>query len=133
MWLALQHVGRDGYIQMIAEDIRLAQEMFRRIPQYAALERLTQSLSITTFRYVPPDLKAGDAKVGRYLDELNEALLTQLQNGGEAYLSNAVIQGRFALRACIVNFRTSIEDVEALLPLVVRIGDELDATMRAQL
>jgi len=133
VWLALQHVGRDGYIQMIAEDIRLAQEMFRRIPQYAALERLTQSLSITTFRYVPPDLKAGDAKVGRYLDELNEALLTQLQNGGEAYLSNAVIQGRFALRACIVNFRTSIEDVEALLPLVVRIGDELDATMRAQL
>jgi aromatic-L-amino-acid/L-tryptophan decarboxylase len=37
------------------------------------------------------------------------------------------------LRACIVNFRTSIEDVEALLPIVVRIGDELDATMRPRL
>ena len=60
-------------------------------------------------------------------------LLTQLQNGGEAYLSNAVIEGKFALRACIVNFRTSIEDVEALLPIVVRIGDELDATMRPRL
>jgi aromatic-L-amino-acid/L-tryptophan decarboxylase len=133
VWLALQQVGRDGYIQMIAEDIRLAQEMFRRISQYTALEALTQSLSITTFRYVPPDLKAGDENVDRYLDELNEALLTQLQNGGEAYLSNAVIQGRFALRACIVNFRTSMEDVEALLPIVVRIGDALDATMRPRL
>ena len=133
VWLALLQVGRDGYIRMIAEDIRLAQEMFRRIPKYAALEALTQSLSITTFRYVPPDLKAGSEKVDRYLDELNEALLTQLQNGGEAYLSNAVIGGRFALRACIVNFRTSIEDVEALLPIVVRIGDALDATMRPRL
>jgi glutamate/tyrosine decarboxylase-like PLP-dependent enzyme len=133
VWLALQQVGRDGYIQMIAEDVRLAREMFRLIPQYVELEALTQSLSITTFRYVPPDLKAGDEKVERYLDQLNEALLTQLQNGGEAYLSNAVIEGRFALRACIVNFRTSIEDVEALLPIVVRIGDELDATMRPTL
>jgi glutamate/tyrosine decarboxylase-like PLP-dependent enzyme len=133
VWLALQQVGRDGYIQMIAEDIRLAQEMFRRVPQYAALQALTQSLSITTFRHAPPDLKGGGEKIENYLNELNEALLTQLQNGGEAYLSNAVIQGRFALRACIVNFRTSIEDVEALLPIVVRIGDELDATMRPRL
>jgi len=133
VWLALQQVGCDGYIQMIAKDIRLAKEMFRRIGEYEALERLTQSLSITTFRYVPPELKGGDEQVDRYLDKLNEALLTQLQNGGEAYLSNAVIQGRFALRACIVNFRTSMEDVEALLPIVVRIGDELDATMRPRL
>ena len=132
VWLALQQVGRDGYIEMIAEDIRLAQEMFRRIPQYPALQALTQSLSITTFRYVPPDLKAGDEPVERYLDQLNEALLTRLQQEGEAYLSNAVIRGRFALRACIVNFRTSVEDVKALLPIVVRLGDELDATMRPQ-
>jgi aromatic-L-amino-acid/L-tryptophan decarboxylase len=130
VWLALQQVGRYGYVEMISEDIRLAQEMFRRIPQYAALQRLTQSLSITTFRYVPPDLKDNDEKVDGYLNELNEAVLTELQNGGKAYLSNAVIQGQFALRACIVNFRTTIEDVEALLPMVVRIGDHLDATMR---
>ena len=133
VWLALQQVGRDGYIQMISDDIRLAQEMFRRIEHYSALEALTQSLSITTFRYVPPGLKAGDEKVESYLDQLNEALLTRLQQGGEAYLSKAVIRGRFALRACIVNFRTSTEDVEALLPIVVRIGDELDKTMRPRL
>lgn len=133
VWLALQQVGRGGYVQMIADDIRLAQEMYRRIPQYSELEPLTQSLSITTLRYVPSDLKGGGEKVDRYLNELNEALLTQLQNGGEVYLSNAVIQGKFALRACIVNFRTSMADVAALLPIVVRIGNALDARMRPQL
>jgi glutamate/tyrosine decarboxylase-like PLP-dependent enzyme len=130
VWLALQQVGREGYVQMIAEDIRLAQELFQLITQYPALEALTQSLSITTFRYVPPDLKPGDEKVETYLDQLNEALLTRLQNSGEAYLSNAVIRGKFALRACIVNFRTWLEDVAALPAIVVRMGDELDATMR---
>jgi aromatic-L-amino-acid/L-tryptophan decarboxylase len=130
VWLALQQVGRDGYIQMIADDIRLSQEMFRRIRQYPELEALTQSLSITTFRYVPQDVQSGDEKVESYLNALNEALLTRLQNSGEAYLSNAVIRGKFALRACIVNFRTSLEDVEALPAIVVRMGNELDATMR---
>jgi len=31
------------------------------------------------------------------------------------FLSNAVVNGKFGLRACIVNFRTSLEDVEAVL------------------
>jgi aromatic-L-amino-acid/L-tryptophan decarboxylase len=130
VWLALQQVGRDGYVQMLSDDIRLARELFRLIPQYPALEAFTQSLSITTFRYVPSGLDSREEKVEQYLDELNRELLTRLQNSGEAYLSNAVIHGKFALRACIVNFRTTLADVEALLPLVVRIGGELDLGLR---
>jgi aromatic-L-amino-acid/L-tryptophan decarboxylase len=131
VWLALQQVGRDGYVRMISDDIRLAREMYERIPQYPELEALTYSLSITTFRYVPADLDTAEKKVAEYLDKLNLELLTRLQSSGEAYLSNAVIEGKFALRACIVNFRTSLADVEALLPIVVRMGRELDATLRA--
>src|SRR6202167_1126925 len=130
VWLALQQVGYDGYVQMISEDIRLARELFERIQQYPELKALTHSLSITTFRYVPADLDSGDAKVSSYLDKLNLELLTRLQESGEAYLSNAVIHGKFALRACIVNFRTSLEDVEALLPLVVKMGKDVDAGLR---
>ena len=126
VWLALQEVGREGYEQMISDDIRLARALFERIPQYAEIEALTQSLSITTFRFVPTDLDSGDETVASYLDELNLELLTRLQAGGEAYLSNAVVHGKFALRACIVNFRTSLADIEALLPIVVRMGKALD-------
>jgi len=130
VWLALQQVGRDGYAQMIAEDIRLSRAMYDRVAQCPELEALTQGLSITTFRYVPSDLDRTDDKVAEYLNDLNRELLTRLQQGGEAYLSNAIVDGKYALRACIVNFRTTPADIEALLPLVLRLGKEVDATFR---
>jgi glutamate/tyrosine decarboxylase-like PLP-dependent enzyme len=132
VWLALQKVGREGYERMISDDIGLARALFERISQSPELEALSQSLSITTFRFVPTDLAAEDDKAASYLDELNLELLTRLQASGEVYLSNAVVFGKFALRACIVNFRTSLIDIEALLPIIVRMGKALDLEMRAR-
>ncbi len=129
VWLALEQVGREGYARMIADDIRLSGELFAHLAQFPEIEALTQSLSIATFRFVPADLGPGEER-DDYLDQLNRELLTRLQNGGEAYLSNALIQGKFALRACIVNFRTSASDIRVLPPLVVRIGREVDAELR---
>ena len=132
VWLALQQIGREGYVKTISEDVCLAGELFRQIAQASELEALTQSLSITTFRFVPTDLTAGGEEVERYLDQLNTELLTRVQNSGEAYLSNAIVSGKFALRACIVNFRTTQADIEALPPLIVRIGKEADAELRPE-
>jgi glutamate/tyrosine decarboxylase-like PLP-dependent enzyme len=132
VWLALQQVGREGYEQMISDDIRLACALFERVSQCPDLEALTQSLSITTFRYVPTHLDPADEKTATYLNELNLELLTRLQAGGEVYLSNAVIHGKFALRACIVNFRSTLADIEALIPIVVTIGKAVDLELRPQ-
>ncbi|HXM09224.1 MAG TPA: pyridoxal-dependent decarboxylase [Terriglobales bacterium] len=131
VWLALQQVGRDGYAQMISDDIGLSRAMYECIAENPELEALSQGLSITTFRYVPPDLRM-DSNFGDYLNDLNRELLTRLQRGGKAYLSNAIIGGKYALRACIVNFRTTLQDVKELLPLVVRLGKDLDGEMRRQ-
>ncbi|HEY3202405.1 MAG TPA: hypothetical protein VGL03_01985, partial [Thermoanaerobaculia bacterium] len=65
-----------------------------------------------------------------YLNDLNRELLDRLQAGGEAYASNAVVNGRFLLRACIVNFRTRLADVEALPEIVARLGREIDSSKR---
>ena len=132
VWLAIQQVGRSGYERMIADDIRLSRMLFDRVSSFPELEALTQSLSIATFRFVPRDLEQKTAQVEDYLDQLNRELLTRLQHSGEAYVSNAVIHGKFALRACIVNFRTALTDIEALPPLVVRLGKELDNGLRPQ-
>ena len=88
-------------------------------------------LSITTFRYVPPELRErNNAEANAYLDRLNTAILSRIESGGEAFLSNAVVDGKFALRACIVNFRTSLEDIEALPEIVARVGRHLHALSR---
>jgi len=130
VWLALQQAGRDGYAQSISDDIRLAAHLFKSLAQYPELEPLTQNLSITTFRFVPRGLASGGKEVQEYLDQLNNELLTRLQSSGEAYISNAVVRGSFALRACIVNFRTTQADIEALPPLIVRYGQQTDAELR---
>jgi glutamate/tyrosine decarboxylase-like PLP-dependent enzyme len=131
VWLGLRQAGREGYVRMIRDDIALAQALYRAVEAAPELEPLTQHLSITTFRFVPPDLR-GAAHAGAYLDALNRELLNRVQHSGEAYVSNAVVDGRFALRACIVNFRTTLADVEALPPLVVRLGRALDAERRRE-
>ena len=54
VWLALQQIGRAGYVESIAEDMRLSRKLFELLQKHAEFEALTQNLSITTFRYVPP-------------------------------------------------------------------------------
>ena len=131
VWLALRQVGREGYVEMISDDIMLAQELYRLVDAHPELQSFTQGLSITTFRYVPADLTPGSERVEAYLNQLNAQLLIHLQRSGEAFLSNAIVRGMFLLRACVVNFRTSLEDIEALPLLVIRIGREVDAAMRS--
>ena len=57
-------------------------------------------------------------------------MLTAVEKSGEAFLSNALVGGRFVLRACIVNFHTALGDIEALPPLLSRLGREADGAMR---
>jgi len=56
---------------------------------------------------------------------LNEKLLDKLQQGGEVFLSNAIINEHYCLRGCIVNFRTSKKDIEAVIEIVVREGQNI--------
>ena len=117
---------------MICDDILLAQELYQLVEAHPELQAFTRGLSITTFRYVPPDLTPGSEHVEAYLNQLNTELLNRIQKSGEAFLSNAVIRGTFLLRACVVNFRTSLEDIEALPGIVTRIGREVDASMQPE-
>jgi len=71
--------------------------------------------------------------VEEYLNRLNGELLGRLQKSGEAFLTNAVIGGVFVLRACIVNFRTSLADIYALPGIITRLGGEVDQVLRPEI
>ena len=130
VWLAFRQVGGPAFAGMIREDIRLARAMMELVSVHPDLEAFTCHLSITTFRFLPPDLDKSADDRQTYLNALNEALLRQLQEEGDVFLSNAILQGDYVLRACIVNFRTSLDDVRMLPEIVARIGHEVDARLR---
>jgi glutamate/tyrosine decarboxylase-like PLP-dependent enzyme len=130
VWLAMRQVGREGYVRMISEDIELARAFHDLAAAHEELETFLYGLSVSTFRYVPRGLETGSKETDGYLDDLNRAILDRVQKGGEAFISNAVIRGRFVLRMCVVNFRTTLKDIEALPEIVARVGRELDSEMR---
>jgi aromatic-L-amino-acid decarboxylase len=114
---------------MISDDISLAKELYLQISQLPDFEALSCSLSITTFRFVPLDLDHSDGDTEAYLDRLNREVLSIMNNGGGVYLSNAIVDEKFALRACIVYFRTSQSDIQELPPLILQIGREIDSEL----
>jgi aromatic-L-amino-acid decarboxylase len=134
VWLTLQHAGTAAYREMIGDDITLARHLYDMAAAHPELEVITQNLSITTLRYVPVDLRAsiGSEQTEAYLNRLNQLLLTYLENSGEAFGSNALIDGKYTLRFCIVNFRTSTDDIEAMPQLVVRLGGQAHAELSSQ-
>ena len=134
VWLALRQAGRAGYLKMIGDDMLLARHLHQLLAHHPEFEPTTQSLSITTFRYVPPDLRSqlGSVEIENYLNELNQNLLTAVEKSGEAFLSNALVAGKFVLRACIVNFHTSLGDIEALPLLLSRLGKKADTALRRE-
>ena len=125
VWLSLQQVGRKGYVKMIKDDIELSQLLYDLANKHKNLEAISQNLSITTFRYVPSTGVPADEDKEKFLNKLNEALLNHLQQGGNVFLSNAVIDGRYCLRCCIVNFRTSKKDVKEVIAIIAKEGKKV--------
>lgn len=115
--------------------MRLARHLHQLLAQHPEFETRSLSLSTTTFRYVPSDMRRqiGSEAVETYLSALNHDLLTAVEKSGEAFLSSAVIGGMFVLSACIVNSHTALGDVEALPPLVSRLGRQIDGVLRHRL
>jgi aromatic-L-amino-acid decarboxylase len=126
VWMALLHHGRAGYSAAIERDITLAEHLAAALRAAGDCEVCEpQSLSIVCFRYAPraaPGPAAPEA-----LDALNRAILEKIQLGGAAFLTSTVLDGRFWLRACLVNPRTRAADVSALVELVRATGRALAA------
>ena len=110
----------------------MAQHLYKLADEHAELEACTLNLSIVTFRYVPKDLTPGTQSVEKYLNELNQQLLVVLQKGGELFVSNAIVNEKYLLRACIVNFRTTLDDIAALPEIIAREGRAVDAKLRSE-
>ena len=129
IWVSLLAHGWNAYERRIAHDVALARYLYGLALGHEALEVVGPApvLSITCFRYVPRELR-GDASAEPYLNRLNDRLMSELQLDGRVFPSNAILDGRFALRACVVNFRTEATDMDALVERAVTLGAAMHAS-----
>jgi aromatic-L-amino-acid/L-tryptophan decarboxylase len=124
LWMVLQHLGRRGVAALVERHLALARHLAMLVDAAPDLERLAPAgLSIVAFRYAPPALRGDDAR----LDALNKRVMEQVQSDGAAFITNTSVRGRFALRACVLHYATTEEDVAALVDIVRRTAAGLDA------
>ena len=120
VWLTLGYYGARRLAEAIGDDISLAAYLGELVSQADDCELLAPvELSICCFRYVRQD--TGESELNR----LNEQIMAAVQKDGRAYLSNATVNGKFALRTCITNFRTTKADIEQTLAVVREVAREL--------
>jgi aromatic-L-amino-acid/L-tryptophan decarboxylase len=111
IWFILKLHGVRAIRNAIDGNINVARHLAALIDASDDFERLAPApLSIVCFR-----CKLGD-------DAFNRRLMVEVQRDGESYVSNATINGRFALRACMVNFRTTNADADRLLASIRRVA-----------
>ena len=121
IWTVLKARGVAGIRDAVARNIELRLAMDARIRKEPLLEGLGSGLSITCFRYRPATPRPASE-----VNDMNRRILESIVREGRAYLSPTVLGDHYALRACLVNYRTRREDVDFLLDEVLRFGRELE-------
>lgn len=119
LWVALRAHGAAAFRDAITADIEMARLLASQIDASDNLELVVgpPELSTVPFRRLPAH---GDP------DQHNLRLARALQEDGRVYVTSAVIDGSACLRPCIVNFRTTSEDINALLTVTEEVGRTLE-------
>ena len=123
VWTILKARGADKIAEVIQHDIDLRRHLDSRIDAEPRLESLGSELSIACFRYVP-HREVSDER----LNAINQTIVETLVAEGRCYMSPTTLEGRYALRVCIVSFRTRREDVDFVVDEVLRIGRDAEGS-----
>ncbi|HZU69599.1 MAG TPA: pyridoxal-dependent decarboxylase [Ktedonobacteraceae bacterium] len=119
VWAIVHTAGRNGLARAISKNIEMAHLLGQLIEANPDLELVaTGPLSIVRFRYAPEELR--DEPL--LLDQLNKALTYEMQRRGKAFLTSTHFQDKEVLRACMVNYMTTEEDVWAIIEETIATG-----------
>ncbi len=133
LWMILRYFGRRGIVELLSGHIRLAQWFSDQVDSEPEFERLAPvPLSVVCFRANPGAKSEGGkaAEIEKYLNVLNERLLSEVNATGEAYLSHTTLDGKFTLRLAIGNIRTTEKEVSRTWDLLQQHSRRLDRELR---
>jgi glutamate/tyrosine decarboxylase-like PLP-dependent enzyme len=120
LWFSLRYHGLAAFRKSIEDDLQRAQRLGSSIEGTADLQLMAPiELSAVCFRYV------GGAHSEEDLNHINYKILRRIVERGNVYLSNATLQSRFCLRACIVNHRTTNSDIDRVVAEILAVAREV--------
>jgi aromatic-L-amino-acid decarboxylase len=120
VWFMLKQFGTRELGKMIAQNCHQARYLAACIRDLPDLELLVEPvLNIVCFRFIDANL------TNEQTDDLNRAIVAELQEEGIAAPSTTMINGKLAIRVAITNHRSRREDFSMLLEHVVRLGKQL--------
>jgi len=121
LWLAFRVHGADAIRAAVERNLRQALLLAELVREDPRLELLVEpQLSAVCFRHLPPEHVPSA--------EHNGALAAAITAEGRILLAPATVDGVPCLRACIVNHRTTDDDVRAIVEVVLEVGARLGAT-----
>jgi len=127
VWMTMQQFGLNGFKAVIEENLALARYLADRLRSAQDFGVMAPpDLSVVCFRFLDPSSPDEESQAS-----LNRRLLERLQLGGDAFLTSTELGGRFVLRACIVNHRSTRDDIDRMLGAVRGIGRDLVSASRA--
>ncbi len=114
LWFVIRSFGVEGLKQKIREHIQLAKEFEKWINENDHFEIITpRTLNLVCFRFKPSGIS--DVSL---LNEINERLLTKLNDSGKVFLSHTKLNGKYTLRIVIGQTHVSRRNVEAAWELI---------------
>jgi aromatic-L-amino-acid decarboxylase len=117
-WLAFRAHGARQFREAIARNLEEAELLYRHAQATEDFEVMDAppQLSITPIRHVPAGVEP---------NAHNQALADAILTDGRVYLASALIDDDVWLRPCFVNFRTTDDDVLALMDVARDLGERL--------
>jgi aromatic-L-amino-acid decarboxylase len=111
LWMTWKHLGTTGFGRLIEANDDLAAHLAARCAEADDFEALPArpELSVVCFRHLPPGL-AGEA-----LDAHQDRLQAALEASGDGWLTTTRLRGSTWLRAGIVNYLATEDDIDRLL------------------
>jgi len=121
LWLAFRAHGADAIRDAIERNLRQARLLHDEVAACDDFEVLCGEppLSVVPFRHVPEGISD--------LDGHNRRLVAALQDTGDVWVAPARVDGVVCLRPCVVNYRTTDDDIRALVALAREAGRTLAA------
>jgi glutamate/tyrosine decarboxylase-like PLP-dependent enzyme len=111
LWMTWKHLGTPGFGKLIEANDDLAAYLARRCAEADDFEAMPSvpELSVVCFRHSPPGL------TGRDLNAHQDRLQAALEASGDGWLTTTRLRGATWLRAGIVNYLTTEDDIDRLL------------------